>query len=87
MQKFLTDFFYLKIHGFHGLVTLADNISRPIFRTTLKLADHPTTIAIKDLSNTSIFSFSNVSVGDVKKGIRKLDPRKATQNTDIQSEY
>ena len=30
-----------------------------------------------------MFRFSNVSVGDVKKEIRRLDPRKATQNTDI----
>ena len=32
-----------------------------------------------------MLSFSNVSVAGVKKKkIRKLDPRKATQNTDIQ---
>ena len=30
-----------------------------------------------------MFSFSNVSVADVKKEIRKLDARKVTQNTDI----
>ena len=30
-----------------------------------------------------MFSFSNVSFSDVKKEIRKLDPRKATQHTDI----
>ena len=30
-----------------------------------------------------MFSFSNVSVADVKREIRKLDPRKATQNTNI----
>ena len=30
-----------------------------------------------------MFSFSNGSVADVKKEIRKLDPRKATQNTDL----
>ena len=73
----------LKIPGFHGAVPLADNISHPIFRAILKYANHPSTIAIKDLNNTSMFSFSNVSVADVKKEIRKLDPRKATQNTDI----
>ena len=73
----------LKIPDFHGAVPLADNISHPIFRAILKYANHPSTIAIKDLNNTSLFSFSNVSVADVKKEIRKLDPRKATQNTDI----
>ena len=49
----------------------------------MKYANHPSIIAIKNLKNTSMFSFSNVSVADVKKKIRKLDPRKATQNTDI----
>ena len=73
----------LKIPDFHGAVPLADNISYPIFRAILKYANHPSTIAIKDLNNTSLFSFSNVSVADVKKEIRKLDPRKATKNTDI----
>ena len=73
----------LEILGFHGAVPLADNISHPIFRAILKYANHPSTIAIKDLNNTSMFSFSNVSIADGKKEIRKLDPRKATQNTDI----
>ena len=30
----------LKIPGFHGVVPLADNISHPIFRATLKYANH-----------------------------------------------
>ena len=56
----------LKIPDFHGAVPLAD-ISHPISRAILKYANHPSTIAIKDLNNTSLFSFSNVSVADVKK--------------------
>ena len=64
----------LKIPDFHGAVPFADNISHPIFRAILKYANHPSTIAIKDLNNTSLFSFSNVTVADVKKEIRKLDP-------------
>ena len=77
----------LKIPDFHGAVPLADNISHPIFRAILKYANHPITIAIKDFNNTLLFSFLNVSAADVKKEIRKLDPRKATQNTDIPVEY
>ena len=73
----------LKIFYFHGVVPLADNISHPIFRAILNYANHPSIIAIKNLNNTSMFSFSNVSVADVKKKIRKLDPRKATQKSDI----
>ena len=50
----------------------------------MKYANHPGTIAIKDLNNASLFSFSNVSAADVKKKkFRKLDSRKATQHTDI----
>ena len=73
----------LKIFDFHGVVPLADNISHPIFRAILNYANHPSIIAIKNLNNTSMFSFSNVSVADVKKQIRILDPRKAAQNTEI----
>ena len=73
----------LKISDFHEVVPLADNISYPIFRAILKYANHPSTIAIKDLNYTFLFIFSNVSLADVKKEIRKLDPRKASQNTDI----
>ena len=73
----------MKIPDFHGAVPLADNISHPIFRAILKYANHPSTIAIKGLNNTSMFSFTNVSVADIRKEIRKLDPRKATQNTGI----
>ena len=73
----------LKIPDFHGTVPLADNISHPIFGAILKHANHTSTIAITDLNNTSLLSFSNVSAADVKKAIKKLDPRKATQNTDI----
>ena len=49
----------------------------------MKYANHPSTIAINDLNNASMFSFSRVPVADVKKEIGKPDPRKATQNTDI----
>ena len=66
------------------MVPLTDDIfirfSEPIAN---RCANHPSTIAMKDLCNTSTFSFSNVSVTNLKKEIRKLDPRKGTQATDI----
>ena len=58
------------------MVPSGDNIFHPIFRAILKYANHPSTIA---RNNNSLLSFANVSVADV----RNLDPRKATQNTDI----
>ena len=54
----------LKIPDFFGAVPLAD-ISHPIFRAILKYANHPSTIAIKNLNNTLMLSFSNASVADV----------------------
>ena len=74
----------LKIPDFHGVVPLADNISHPIFRAILKYANHPSTIA---MNNTSLFSFSNVSVVDVKKEIRKLDQEKQLKIPTSQLEY
>ena len=62
----------LKIPGFYGVVPLADNIFHPIFRAILKYANHPSTIAIKNLKNTSMFSFSNVSVLMLKKKLENL---------------
>ena len=73
----------LKIPAFYGAVPLADNISHPIFRAILKYANHPSTIVIKDLNNAVMFSFSILSLFDVEKEVRKLDLRKATQNTVI----
>ena len=73
----------LKISGFYRAVPIVDNLSHPIFRAISKYANHPSTIAIKHLNNTSMFSFSDVSIADVIKEIRKIDRRKATQNTDI----
>ena len=82
----------LKISDFHGAFPLADNISHPIFRAMLKYLNHPSTIAIKDLNNTSMFSFSNKSVADVKKEIKKLTStdiliRILKQSSDIFGNY
>ena len=63
----------LKIRDFHGAAPLADNISHSIFRTIFKYANHPSTILIKDLNNTSLFNFSNVSVADIKKKKKKIE--------------
>ena len=77
----------LKIPDFHGAVTLADNIPQPIFRAMLKYANHPSTIAIKDLNNTSLFSFSNVSAADVKKESENLIQEKQLKITTSQLGY
>ena len=77
----------LKIPGFHGAVPLADNISHPIFRTILKYTNHPSTIPIKGLNNTSMFSFSNISVLMLKKKLENLILEKQLKIPTFQSEY
>lgn len=73
----------LEFCGFNESVILADDISHSILKIVLKCTNHPRTTAISSLKNTSIFSFSSVSVNDVIKEISKANPRMATQNTNI----
>ena len=93
-MKFLINKFFsnavqdLKIPGFYGAVPLADNISHPIFRAILKYANHPSTIAIKDLNNTSMFQMYLLLM--LKKKLENLIlekqlkiPTFQSQNTDI----
>ena len=76
----------LKISDFHGAVPLAD-ISHPIFRAILKYVTHPSTIAIKGLNNTSMFSFSNVSLVMLKKELENLILEKQLKILTFQLEY
>ena len=55
----------LEIPKFNGSVDLADT-SDAISKAILKRKNHPSTIVMKDFNNTSIFSFSNVSIYDIK---------------------
>ena len=55
----------LKIAGLHGAVSLANNISHPISRVILKYTNHSSTIAINDLNNTSMFTFSRKKLENV----------------------
>ena len=76
----------LKIPGFHGEVPLAD-VSHPIFKAILKYANHPSTIVIKDLNNSLMFSFSVVSLADVKKKLENLILEKQLKIPTFHSEY
>ena len=75
----------LKIPDFHGAVPLADNISHPIFRAILKYANHPSTIAIKDLNNTSMFQMYLLLM--LKKKLENLILEKQLKILTFQSEY
>ena len=90
MLKFLTDFFSnavidLKISDFHEAVLLADNTSHLIFRAIMKYANHPSTIAIKDLNNTSMFQMYLLLM--LKKKLENLILEKQLKILTFQSEY
>ena len=73
----------LKIPEFSDSNPLAENIPYPIFKAILKYKHHPSTIAIKNVTNGPGFYFCGVSVNNVFKEIKRLKARKATQITDI----
>ena len=74
----------LKIPEFNDINTLAENIPHPVFKAIPKYKNHPSIIAIKNARRNGLgFYFSEVSVDDICKELKRLNPRKAAQNTDI----
>ena len=74
----------LKIPEFKDTNPLTENIPHPAFKAILKYKNHPSIIAIKNARRNGLgFYFSEVSVDDICKELKKLNPRKAAQNTDI----
>ena len=74
----------LKILEFNDINPLAENIPHPVFKAILKYKNHPSIIAIKNARRNGLgFYFGEVSVDDICKELKRLNPRKAAQNTDI----
>ena len=73
----------LNIPEYSGINILAERISHPTLKAILKYKNHPSIVAINNLKKNFKFYFSVVSEEDFLKEIRKLNPRKSTQNTDI----
>ena len=74
----------LKIPEFNDINPLAENIPHPAFKAILKYKNHSSIMAIKNARRNGLgFYFGEVSVGDICKELRRLNPRKAAQNTDI----
>ena len=83
----LTSFFStivknLKIPKYSEANPLAEEIANPILKSVLKYDKHPSLTAIRNL-NRSHFEFSFVSVNKILKEIKKLNPRKPAQSTDV----
>ena len=73
----------LKIPEFKDINPLTENIPHPVFKAILKYKNHPSIIAIKNARRNGLgFYFSEVSVDDICKELKRLNPRKAAQNTD-----
>ena len=74
----------LKIPEFKAFNPLAENVLHPVFKAILKYKNHPSIIAIKNARRNGLgFYFSGVIVDDICKELKRLNPRKAAQNTDI----
>ena len=74
----------LKIPELNDINPLAENIPDPVFKAILKYKSHPSIIAIKNARRNQLgFYFSEVTVDDIWKELKRLNPRKAAQNTDI----
>ena len=73
-----------EIPEFKDINPLADNIPHPVFKAILKKKNHRSIIAIKNARRNGLgFYFSEVSVDDICKELRRLNPREAARNTDI----
>ena len=87
--EFLNSFFSnavknLKIPEFNDINPPAENIPHPVFKAILKYKNHPSIIAIiNERRNGLGFYFGEVSVDDICKELKRLNPGKAAQNTDI----
>ena len=73
----------LNIPEYSGINILAERISHTTLKAILKYKNHPSIVAINNLKKNFNFYFSVVSEKDFRKEIKKLNPRKSNQSTDI----
>ena len=73
----------MKIFEYSETNFLAKEIGNATLKLVLKYDKHPSVTAIGNLSIRSHFEFSFFSVDEVLKEIKKLNPRKAAQTTDV----
>ena len=74
---------HLKILKYLDLVIQIPQVRDfPIQHVKLKYKNHPSIVAIRNANNNCHFHFNEISVEEVYKEIRKLNPRKSAQGTD-----
>ena len=65
------------------LLTEADHIKDPVLRIIERFKKHPRVVAIFENHKASAFSFRHVSLDEITKEIKRLEVKKACQDTDI----
>ena len=64
-------------------LTETDHIEDPVLRSIERFKKHPSVVAIFENHKDNVFSFRHVSLDEITKEIKRLDVKKACQNTDI----
>ena len=64
------------------LLTDADHIDNPVLRNIERLKKHPSVVVISENHRDSAISFRHKSLGEITKKIKRLDKKKACQDTD-----
>ena len=73
----------MQIREFREKIPLLEQIKNSTLKSKLKYRKHSSVIVVGDLNNRSSFWFSLVIFEKVLKELRKLNPRKAAQSSDV----
>ena len=65
------------------LLTEADHLEDPVLIILERFKKHPSVVAIFENHKDSAFSFKHVALDKIRKEIKRLDMKKACQDTDI----
>ena len=65
------------------LLTEADHLEDPVLRILERFKKHPSVVAIFENHKDSAFSFKHVALDKIRKETKRLDMKKACQDTDI----
>ena len=68
----------LKLPPYEDPTTNAENIADPVLKAIEKYKNHPSIRIIND----SGFTFNQVSLEEIQKGLKSLNPSKASQSSD-----
>ena len=73
----------LNIEGYSNCEPLANNIRGPVLKCIVKYRNHPSILAIGEVFQRPLFSFSKIQRDEVLSDILKLETSRVSQDTDI----